>query len=85
MGEFDDLLAKQRFYRWDVTINDRREEVTRFTKYRDAGNGVMWPYDTERERDTEKIFRVFSEKVMINEACPPTCLNCRTALTYLKK
>src|SRR5207248_7094207 len=30
------LPAKQRFFRWDATINDRREEVTRFSKYRDA-------------------------------------------------
>jgi hypothetical protein len=46
-------------------VKDRREEVTRYTKYREAGDGVMWPHDTQRERDKEKIFELYSDKVTV--------------------
>jgi hypothetical protein len=61
------LPVKQRFTRWDPVIGDRREEVTRYTKYRDVGKRVMWPYATERDRDTEKIFQMYSEHVTIDD------------------
>jgi hypothetical protein len=79
------LPAKQRFYRWDPTINDRREEVTRYSKYRDAGNGVMWPYSTERERDTEKNFQLFSDHVSINESLPSSMFELPSGIKILKK
>ena len=61
------LPVKQSFQRWDNNIKDRRDEVTRFTKYREAGNGVMWPYDVQRERDNEKLYELYAEKVVIGE------------------
>ena len=64
------LPVKQRYYRWDPIINDRREEVTRYTKYRDAGGGVMWPHATARERDTEMYSEMRSEHVTVNDALP---------------
>jgi hypothetical protein len=79
------LPAKQRFYRWDPTINDRREEVTRYSKYRDAGNGVMWPYSTERERDTEKNFQLFSESVASDEPLPASMFELPAGVKILKK
>jgi hypothetical protein len=64
----DFIPFKQRYYHFDPVIKDRREEVTRYTKFRDVSNGLMWPYATERERDTEKIFQLFSDKVTVNDA-----------------
>jgi hypothetical protein len=60
--------VRQRFYRWDPVIDDRREEVTHYTKYRDIGNRVMWPYATERDRDTEKIYQMYSDRVTAGDA-----------------
>lgn len=57
------LPVKQRFSRWDALINDRHEEVTHYSKYRQTGNGVTWPYVTERDRDTEKVFQMYSDRV----------------------
>ncbi|MGI8990318.1 MAG: hypothetical protein ACR2I2_12170 [Bryobacteraceae bacterium] len=57
------LPAKQRFYRRDPVTKDRVEEITRFSKYRDVGNGVMWPFDLQRERDGEKIFELYADSV----------------------
>jgi hypothetical protein len=64
------LPSKQRFTRWDETIKDRREEVTRYSKYREVGSGVMLPYVTERSRDNEKIFELYADKVTINDPMP---------------
>jgi hypothetical protein len=61
------LPVKTRYTRWDPMIKERREEVTRYTKYRPTG-GVVWPHETERDRDTDKIFQLFADKVTINDA-----------------
>ena len=57
------LPLKQRFMLFDGKLGRRREEITRYSKYRDIGNGVMWPYDIQRERDGDKTFQMFSEEV----------------------
>ena len=59
------LPLRQVFYRRDPRTRRRIEEVTVYSKYRDVG-GVQWPYVIERERDGEKIFQMYSEKVEIN-------------------
>jgi hypothetical protein len=79
------LPTKQRFYRWDPIVNDRREEVTRYTKYRDAGNGVMWPHAVERERDAEKIFQLYSDKVKVGDPLPESMFELPNGITMLKR
>jgi hypothetical protein len=59
------LPVRQLVKRWDPLIKDRREEITRYTKYRDAGNGVMWPFAIQRERDGEKTSQLFSDSVKV--------------------
>ncbi|MCC7234598.1 MAG: hypothetical protein IT163_04800 [Bryobacterales bacterium] len=59
------LPVRQVFFRRDPVTRERREEVTRFDKYRDVG-GVMWPFTMQRERDGERIFQLYSESVKIN-------------------
>jgi hypothetical protein len=61
------LPVRQRFKRWDPVINERREEVTHYTNYRDSGSRVMWPHEIARERDTEKIFQMHSDRVTIDD------------------
>lgn len=60
------LPVKHRFYHWDPTVKERREDVTRYTKFREV-SGVMWPHTTERERDSEKSFQLDADKVTIND------------------
>jgi hypothetical protein len=79
------LPVKQSYKRWDPIINDRRDEVTRYTKYRDSGNGVMWPWDTQKERDGEKLFELYSEKVVIGESLPDSMFELPPGVTVLKK
>jgi len=51
--------------RRDEKTRERFEEVSRFSKYRDV-SGVQWPFQIQRERNGEKIFEIFSERVSIN-------------------
>lgn len=61
------LPVRQVTVRRDPQTNQQIEEVSVFTKYRDVGGGVMWPYDIEHERNGEKVFEIFSESVTINK------------------
>ena len=76
--------VKQRFYRFDETINDRHEEVTRYTKYRDV-SGVMWPFSITRERDGGRNFQLYSERVTINDALADSMFELPNGITILKK
>jgi hypothetical protein len=79
------LPVKQRYYRFDPAIGERREEVTRYTTYRAAGNGIMWPHTISRERDTEKTSEMRSERVTVNDALPDSLFELPNGIKILKK
>jgi hypothetical protein len=60
------LPVRQVFYRRDPATNYKDEEITLFSKYRDVGNGVEWPFAVERARNGEKIYEIFPDSVTIN-------------------
>lgn len=78
------LPAKQVTYRRDPKTKERIEEVTRFSKYRRV-EGVMWPYDIQRERDGEKIYQMFSESVAINKGLTDNLFTLPSDMKILKK
>ncbi len=84
-SKVEHLPLKQVTYRRDLQIKDRIEEVTRFTKFRDVGGGVMWPFDIQRERDGEKIYQMFSDSVVINQDLTDTLFTLPANLKILKK
>ena len=61
------LPSRQVYNRRDPDTKELVEEVTRFSKYRDVGGGVQWPFTIWRERDGEKIYQIFSDSVTINQ------------------
>ena len=65
-SQFSKLPVRQVFKRRNTTYKDFDREVTAFSKYRDSGNGIMWPWDIRRERNGEKIFEMYSDSVEIN-------------------
>jgi hypothetical protein len=64
------LPIRQTFVRRDPKTKERFEEVTLFSKYRDVGGGVQWPFAIQRFRDEEKIYEIYSESVVINQNLP---------------
>jgi hypothetical protein len=64
------LPFRQVFETRDPKTKERNEEIMYFSKWRDTGGGVMWPYHMERVRNGEKVFEIFSESVLINQNVP---------------
>ena len=60
------LPVRQVFYRRDPVTKDTNEEVTHYSKYRDA-DGIEWPYAIERDRNGEKIYEIFSTSVKVDD------------------
>ncbi len=61
------LPIRQTYFRRDPKTRERDEELTLFSKYRDVGGGVQWPYAVQRIRNGEKVFELYSDEVKINE------------------
>jgi hypothetical protein len=59
-------LPMRQLYYWRDP-EGRNTEITVYTKFRDVGGGVKWPFDVHRERNGEKIFEMFSDAVEINQ------------------
>jgi hypothetical protein len=60
------LPVRQLYTHYNPEQKQRDQEVTLFSRYRDAG-GVQWPHQIRRERNGEKIFEIFSETVATNK------------------
>lgn len=61
------LPVRQLYVRRDPKTRDRLEEVTIFSKYRDVGGGVQWPFAIQRLRNDEKVYQIYSDTVEINQ------------------
>jgi hypothetical protein len=79
------LPVKQRFYRRDPLIHDRIEEVTHFTKFKPSAQGVQWPMNLQRERDTEKITEIYDETVVIDSGLSDDLFRLPNDIQLLKK
>ena len=66
-SQLNHLPVRQSFKRRNDTYHDFDTEVSLFAKYRDLGNGVMWPYDVRRERNGQKIYEMFAASVQVNQ------------------
>ncbi len=62
------LPVRQVFFRRDPTTKYKDEEIALFSKYRDTGDGVQWPFAIERARNGEKTFEIFSDSVTTNSS-----------------
>jgi len=79
------LPLRQVTYRRDPETKEKNEEVTRFSKYRDVGDGVMWPFDVQRERNGEKIYQMYSDSVVINQDLKDNLFTLPANMKILKK
>jgi hypothetical protein len=61
------LPVRQVFRRRNPQFKDFDTEETFFAKYRDLGGGVKWPENIRRQRNGERIYEMYSEKVEINK------------------
>jgi hypothetical protein len=78
------LPVRQVYYRRDSKTGDRDEEISLFTKYRDIGGGVMWPYAVQRMRNGDRIFQMFAQTVEVNKNLPSSLFTLPAGLPMLK-
>jgi hypothetical protein len=79
------LPVRQVYYRRDPESKEKIEEVTLFTKFRDVGGGVQWPFNMLRERNGEKIYEIFSESVSVNVDLEDSLFNLPASVKALKE
>lgn len=78
------LPVRQVYYRRDPKTGDRNEEVSVFSKYRDVGDGVMWPFAIQRSRNGDRIYQMFAQTVEINKNPGGTLFSLPAGLPTLK-
>jgi hypothetical protein len=67
-SQFDKLPVRQVYRRKNEQFHDFDTEVTTFSKYRDIGGGVKWPYDVQRERNGDKTYEMYATSVEVNKS-----------------
>jgi hypothetical protein len=60
------------------------EEVTVYSKYRDAGNGVQWPFDIQRFRNDQKIFQMYADSVEVDKGLSDDLFTLPAGIKMLK-
>ena len=79
------LPVRQVFYRRDPVTKEKDQEITEFSKYKDLGGGVQWPFDVHRERNGEKIYEMFSESGESNKSISDDKFRLPANIKLLKK
>jgi hypothetical protein len=77
------LPIRQVFYRRNPIDQEKDEETTLYTKYRETG-GVMWPFTIERDRNGDKVRQIFSETVKINQGLKEDLFSLPNGIKMLK-
>ena len=80
------LLPVHETFSWlDPDTRAHNDETTDYDKYRDAGDGIMWPYSIERERNGYKTYQMFATKVEANQPVPAKTFELPPGAKVLKK
>ena len=79
------LPVRQMYVRRDPKTRDRIEEETLYSKYRDVGGGVQWPFTIRRARNGEKLFEIYSDSVVINQNLTDNLFTLPANMKILKK
>ncbi len=79
-------LPMRQIFNWmDPQTKERNEEISVYDKYRDIGQGVMWPFDIERERNGYKTYQFFADTAEANKPVPPKTFELPPGSKVLKK
>jgi len=79
------LPIREVFYRRDSKTRERIEENVEYGKYRDVGQGVLWPYYILKTRNGERVYQIFSDSVVINLGLKDSLFTLPPDIKILKK
>ena len=84
--DYNTKLPVRASFQWlDPETKEHNDEVNDYDKWRDAGDGIMWPFTIERARNGYKIYQIFAGKVEINAEMPADIFNLPKGAQILKK
>lgn len=78
------LPVRQSFDYVDQTTKMRMTEATVYAKYREV-TGIMWPYSIQRERNDEKVYEIYSDRVQFNQSLPSSTFSLPPGVKVLPK
>ncbi len=84
IDRFNHLPLRQLYRRRNDVTHELNEEVTVFSKYRDVGGGVQWPFAIQRSRDGERVYQMFATSVKINQDLPDSLFTLPSGIDILK-
>ena len=79
------LPVRETFTWMDPDTKYRNDEVTDYDKWRDAGDGIMWPFTVERSRNGYKTYQMFANTVQVNQPAPPNAFSLPPGAKVLKQ
>jgi hypothetical protein len=69
----------------DPATKEHNDEAIEYDKYRNIGQGVMWPYSIERERNGYKSYQMFATNIEADQQIPPKTFELPPGAKVLKK
>ncbi len=73
-------------FNWlDADTKQHDDEVTDYDKFRDAGDGVMWPFVIQRFRNGYKVYELYADSVQVNQSIPARTFELPPGAKKLKK
>jgi hypothetical protein len=78
------LPVRQVYRRRNEQFHDFDTETTVFGKYRDV-SGIKWPFDIWRERNGDKVFEMYADKVEINQNLKDSLFSLPANIKMMKK
>lgn len=80
------MLPTHVSFSWmDAATKEHNDEMIEYDKYRNIGDGVMWPYSIERERNGYKTYQMFATNIEANQQIPANTFELPAGAKVLKK
>jgi hypothetical protein len=79
------LPIRETFTWQDPQTREHNDEEIDYDKWRDAGDGVMWPFSIERQRNGYKTYQMFATTVQVNQPVPANTFELPPGAKLLKK
>jgi hypothetical protein len=79
------LPIRETFSWQDEQTREHNDEEIDYDKWRDAGDGIMWPFTIERQRNGYKTYQMFATHVMVNQTIPANTFELPAGAKILKR
>ena len=83
LRQSDGLPHMAHYLRRDPKTRIPFEEKTIWSKYREASNGAILPWNVRRERDGDQVYEQFASDVQINQDIPQKVFELPSGITML--